>query len=56
MAWGFFAASGPGQLVKNDGTMNPSLYQKIQEENDGPSASDLLQSLSVVELLSRTVL
>ena len=31
MAWGCFAASGPGRLAIIDGTMNSALYQKNPE-------------------------
>ncbi len=41
MVWGCFAASGPGRLAINDGTMNSALYQKILKENVWPSVCDL---------------
>ena len=41
MVWGYFAASGPGQLAIIDGTMNSVLSQKILEENVWPSVCDL---------------
>ncbi|KAF7667039.1 hypothetical protein LDENG_00082510 [Lucifuga dentata] len=36
MVWGYFAASGPGQLA-----MNSALYQKILRENVRSSVCDL---------------
>ncbi len=41
MVWSCFAASGPGQLVIIDGTMNSALYQKILKKNGQPSVCDL---------------
>ncbi|XP_075444851.1 uncharacterized protein LOC142488342 isoform X3 [Ascaphus truei] len=41
MVWGCFAASGPGRLAIIDTTMNSALYQKILEENVGPSVCEL---------------
>ncbi len=32
MVWGYFAASGPGQVAIIDGTMNSALYQKILKD------------------------
>ncbi|KAF7669235.1 hypothetical protein LDENG_00220820 [Lucifuga dentata] len=41
MAWGCFAASGPGQLAIIEGNMNSALYQKILRKNVRSSVSDL---------------
>ncbi|KAK3556132.1 hypothetical protein QTP70_005614 [Hemibagrus guttatus] len=41
MAWGCFAASGPGILAVINGTMNSAVYQKILKENVRPSVCDL---------------
>ncbi|KAK3515259.1 hypothetical protein QTP70_013040 [Hemibagrus guttatus] len=41
MAWGCFAASGPGRLAVINGTMNSAVYQKILKENVRPSVCDL---------------
>lgn len=38
---GGFASSGPGQLDKNEVTMNSALYQETLKKNHLPSGCDL---------------
>lgn len=53
MVWVCFAASGLGQLVIIDGTLNSALHQTMnEEENAIPSVYDL----SAVGLRSRTII
>ena len=41
MVWGCFAASRPGRLSLIEGTMNSALYQRILQQNVGPSVCEL---------------
>lgn len=41
MIWGYFASTGPGALVKIEGTMNSNTYQDILTKNLVPSARKL---------------